>query len=424
MFSFYSNYSIILGLSVSLRLIFLPTILVFHKVTAKSIENRKSKILKNAKTQKYGFWITILSKILLSLYIMTQFESFTYLATSIRVSPNIYDIIAILVNIGILISGQIYSIKIAKGTDVLNRAQFNLIKPQFIHLRQKSIDKHKGVNITQKGKFSNLPVIIVQNMAFTLKVLVVVVFSFIGGTVTYAYCIACIVICIFQVKIYHKNPYFEKEVVLYICSSVVEALETLLVLVLKLVPSLKANDTVSYTLIALMLAYISLELLAVAAYWVRVIFSKYRQKSARTQAKTLLSTKRENLSGISKNSKKSRKISGGKKSKTVSKNPKISKSKTTKSKMYLKLSHKLKSIAKSVSLKRNMKSSKKLVSKGSKLQMKFSADSSRTLKLNEKSNKINVKTKKLTSHKENFKRFFTSQETRSNKRISLGVRLK
>jgi hypothetical protein len=96
-FNFKSNYFSIMGTNTMLRLLMLPLALFFVlKVgifKTKSSYNQKNN---NAQFKEdISLFKKILVKILSSLYIMTQFESFTYMVTSMRGKPNIYDITAL-----------------------------------------------------------------------------------------------------------------------------------------------------------------------------------------------------------------------------------------------------------------------------------------------------------------------------------------
>jgi hypothetical protein len=143
-FSFHSNYSIILTLKTILRLIFLPIAIIFLFNTLKlskrvipvdsnlkQVEAKEKAKNKNNKPKKEPT-LTIQDKIQIKIisgqYIMSQFESYTYLVTSLRVSPNLPDILFMSLNTTILILAQLFSIILSIRRSKLSKVQFLKLK--------------------------------------------------------------------------------------------------------------------------------------------------------------------------------------------------------------------------------------------------------------------------------------------------------
>ena len=220
-----------------------------------------------------------------SLYIMTQFESFTYLVTSVRVNPNLYDILTMCLNLSLIIVSQYFSIKLSLKKTNLTKKQFAKIEKEFIHLTLKNSELKKENN---KCDF---PVIVLQNLVFAIKSIVVLISSFIEGVNVYAYCVVSIGLCLLMLKLYYKNPNYHFEIIFYKFSNAIEILICVLVLAIKANYELVNENIVDYVLTSLIVAFILLELLAIGFFWIRVLF--FSKESKENAKKVLTISNRE-----------------------------------------------------------------------------------------------------------------------------------
>jgi hypothetical protein len=173
----------------------------------------------------------LMVKVIVSLYLMTQLEGFTYAITSVRVKPTFIDCMAILINVSILILVQLLCLKLIKRKSTTSKFIFRLIEQQFLHLSADS----RGAIVKNPSR-CYVPVILIQNSSFALKALTIAVTSTVSGLNVYGYCLLTVALGVSQYKCYHKNPNYESEIKLYQVSLVSDMLEAGLVLLFKVVP--------------------------------------------------------------------------------------------------------------------------------------------------------------------------------------------
>jgi len=128
-FNFRSNYGLILGTKIALRLILIPVFMILLEAITKSLNRNKDlnkvtpKIVKSKlkkkntkpikKKNRRQFAVRFIQKLLISIYLMTQFESFSYLVSSARANPTIIDLLGITFNVFILSFSQLLIIKLS-----------------------------------------------------------------------------------------------------------------------------------------------------------------------------------------------------------------------------------------------------------------------------------------------------------------------
>lgn len=196
-FNFRSCYFLIIGMKILLRIFFLPLVIYLLLKSKKAKENLMSEdqdldnipIPNPTKKQSLLFRITI--KVLLSIYVMTQFEGLTYFCTSMRITPTALDSIFMVINLSFLISFQFYMVKVAQRTTPETKEHFKALESQFIHLSS------KGRALERDTLRFNYPVIVIQNSIFTIKCLVLIVTSFFNHVNVYMFCLTSIVLACF-----------------------------------------------------------------------------------------------------------------------------------------------------------------------------------------------------------------------------------
>jgi hypothetical protein len=124
-----------------------------------------------------------------------------------------------------------------------------------------------------------LPVIVIQNLTFSTKALLLILSSTVSGLNVYVYCAAVIVVAAVQFILFsRKNMNYQWETKFHKYSSIVEVFELLMIVTMKLKSSIRESKVASYLLIGLILCYIIVDLLAVVFYWVRIIKEKRAKK--------------------------------------------------------------------------------------------------------------------------------------------------
>jgi hypothetical protein len=124
-FNFRSIYFLILGTKILLRLLFIPLVMwVLNKCAKDANIFKKKGSEQNKRDSKLGSQINIsiepnqglitkiFVKVVTSLFLMTQFEGFTYMVTSLRVGPGLWDWFMILTNISVLVVSQLVCYRI------------------------------------------------------------------------------------------------------------------------------------------------------------------------------------------------------------------------------------------------------------------------------------------------------------------------
>lgn len=258
----------ILGLTLALRLLFGPCFFLALRAekSASGADQPPVEFGMNPPTKikvEISFVRKWLIKIGMSLLVLSQCESYIYAASSIRVRLGLLDILAYCLNIAILVGSLVWLFLVSRKP---SEQTFQLIRDNFLHYS----DHLRGQTPSERSDRCSYPVILIQNVLFLTKTVVIIISSYIHTANVYAFCSWTVLTSVVQFIVFKRNPHYHREVVLYQVSACLAVAKSLLLIFFQLWPQIMKQDGISILFVALVISFILTEFMAVIFLWIRV----------------------------------------------------------------------------------------------------------------------------------------------------------